>query len=110
MISYPVMFPSPDNIPALKARSMCGNRATGVPAGMYGSGSGAGNPSFRMLYNTFHGSWGRDCRAGAGVGCLVGICEAVGSGCPAMAVSADIGRLIWWCGGDLMVDATKCNN
>ena len=75
---------------------------------MYGSGSGAGSPSFKMLYNAFHGSWGRDC--GAGVGCLVGICEAVGSGCPAMAVSADIGRLTWWCGGDLMVDATKCNN
>ena len=49
---------------------MYGNRATGVPAGTYGSGSGARNPSFRTIYNTFHGSWGRDCRAGAGVGCL----------------------------------------
>ena len=95
MISYPVMFPSPDSIPALKARSMCGNRATGVPAATYGSGSGAGNPSFRMLYNTFRGSWGRDC--GAGVRCLVGICEVVGSGCPAMPVSADIDKLTWWC-------------
>ena len=77
---------------------MCGNRATGVPTGTYGSGSGAGNPTFRMLYNTFHGSWGRDCRAEAGVGCLVGICEAVGSGCPAMAVSADIWQvdLVVW--------------
>ena len=80
---------------------MWGKRATGVPAGTFGSGSGAGSSSFKMLDNAFHGSWVCDCRGGPGVGCLDRICQAVDSDCLAVAMAIlayfwQVGRLAGW--------------